>query len=201
MIGGSFMSLDAPKRKIKKILVANRSEIAIRIIRAAAELGINTVGIYAEQDRRAAHRFNADESYVVGRGQQPLEAYLDIADIIRIAKETNADAIHPGYGFLAENPDFAKACQENGIIFIGPSYEVLNTLGNKVAARNAAIAAGVPVMPASDPLPRDDESIKKIAAEIGYPVMLKASWGGGGRGMRASDEEEQVMDSVREARG
>ena len=195
------MSLDAPKRKIKKILVANRSEIAIRIIRAAAELGINTVGIYAEQDRRAAHRFNADESYVVGRGKQPLDAYLDIADIIRIAKETNADAIHPGYGFLAENPDFAKACQENGIIFIGPSYEVLKTLGNKVAARNAAIAAGVPVMPASDPLPRDEESIKKIAAEIGYPVMLKASWGGGGRGMRAIYDEALLMDSVREARG
>ena len=195
------MSLDSSEKQIKKILVANRSEIAIRIIRAAAELGINTVGIYAEQDRRSAHRFNADESYVVGRGKQPLEAYLDIDDIIRIAKETHADAIHPGYGFLAENPDFAKACAENGIIFIGPSFEVLNTLGNKVAARNAAMAAGVPVMPASDPLPRDEESIKKIALEIGYPVMLKASWGGGGRGMRAIYNESQLMDSVREARG
>ncbi|PWD86112.1 pyruvate carboxylase [Ignatzschineria cameli] len=188
-------------RKIKKILVANRSEIAIRIIRAAAELGIKTVGIYAEQDRRAAHRFNADESYVVGKGKLPLEAYLDIEDIIRIAKETNTDAIHPGYGFLAENPDFAKACRENGIIFIGPSYDVLNTLGNKVAARNAAIAAGVPVMPASEALPRDEESIKRIAKEIGYPVMLKASWGGGGRGMRAIYDESTLMDSVREARG
>ena len=188
-------------RKIKKILVANRSEIAIRIIRAAAELGIKTVGIYAEQDRRSAHRFNADESYVVGRGKLPLEAYLDIDDIIRIAKETNTDAIHPGYGFLAENPDFAKACRENGIIFIGPSYDVLNTLGNKVAARNAAISAGVPVMPASEALPRDEESIKRIAKEIGYPVMLKASWGGGGRGMRAIYDESTLMDSVREARG
>lgn len=195
------MSFDLPRKKIQKILIANRSEIAIRIIRAAAELGINTVGIYAEQDRRAAHRFNADESYVVGRGKTPLEAYLDIDDIIRIAKETNTDAIHPGYGFLAENPDFAKACQDNGIIFIGPSFDILNTLGNKVAARNAAMKAGVPVMPASDPLPRDEASIKQIAHEIGYPVMLKASWGGGGRGMRAIFDESQLMDSVREARG
>ncbi len=187
-------------QKIEKILVANRSEIAIRIIRAAAEIGIKTVGIYAEQDKRAAHRFNADESYVVGKGKLPLEAYLDIDDIIRIAKETNADAIHPGYGFLAENPEFAKACSENGIIFIGPSYEILNTLGNKVAARNAAVAAGVPVMPASGPLPRDDEAIKKIAADIGYPVMLKASWGGGGRGMRAIYQESELLDAVRAAR-
>ena len=195
------MSVVSSEKKIKKILIANRSEIAIRIIRAAAELGIQTVGIYAEQDRRAAHRFNADESYIVGRGKLPLEAYLDIDDIIRIAKETNVDAIHPGYGFLAENPDFAKACQDNGIIFIGPSFEVLNTLGNKVAARNAAIAAGVPVMPASAALPRDEAQIKKIAAEIGYPVMLKASWGGGGRGMRAIYDESSLMDLVREARG
>lgn len=195
------MSVVSSEKKIKKILIANRSEIAIRIIRAAAELGIQTVGIYAEQDRRAAHRFNADESYIVGRGKLPLEAYLDIDDIIRIAKETNVDAIHPGYGFLAENPDFAKACQDNGIIFIGPSFEVLNTLGNKVAARNAAIAAGVPVMPASAALPRDEAEIKKIAAEIGYPVMLKASWGGGGRGMRAIYDESSLMDLVREARG
>lgn len=195
------MSVDSSEKKIKKILVANRSEIAIRIIRAAAELGIKTVGIYAEQDRRAAHRFNADESYIVGRGKLPLEAYLDIEDIIRIAKETNVDAIHPGYGFLAENPDFAKACADNGIIFIGPSFEVLNTLGNKVAARNAAIEAGVPVMPASKALPREEAEIKKIAAEIGYPVMLKASWGGGGRGMRAIYDESTLMDLVREARG
>lgn len=195
------MSVGSSEKKIKKILVANRSEIAIRIIRAAAELGIQTVGIYAEQDRRAAHRFNADESYIVGRGKLPLEAYLDIDDIIRIAKETNVDAIHPGYGFLAENPDFAKACQDNGIIFIGPSFEVLNTLGNKVAARNAAIAANVPVMPASAALPKDDDEIKRIAADIGYPVMLKASWGGGGRGMRAIYDESTLLDSVREARG
>lgn len=188
-------------KKIKKLLVANRSEIAIRIIRAAAELGISTVGIYAEQDRRSAHRFNADESYVVGRGKQPLDAYLDIDDIIRIAKETGADAIHPGYGFLAENPDFADACRKNGIIFIGPTSQVLRTLGNKVAARKAAIEAGVPVMPASEPLPDDEAEIKRIAAEIGYPVMLKASWGGGGRGMRAIENEAQLMPAVKEAKG
>ncbi len=195
---------------IRSILVANRSEIAIRVMRAAAELGIRTVGIYSAEDRFALHRFKADESYLVGEGKKPLQAYLDIADIIRIAKKTGVDAIHPGYGFLSENPDFAQACADNGLIFIGPAPQVMITLGNKVAARNAAVAADVSVMPATGPLPRHPEDpmleiqlAKAAAAQVGYPVMLKASWGGGGRGMRViesdADLEVQLPVARREA--
>ena len=142
-------------KKIRSILIANRSEIAIRVMRASSELGIRTVGIYANEDRFALHRFKCDESYLVGEGKKPISAYLDIDDILRIAKKANVDAIHPGYGFLSENPDFAEACRENGIIFIGPQSSVMRTLGNKVDARNAAVKAGVPVMPATKPLPAD----------------------------------------------
>lgn len=168
---------------IRKILVANRSEIAIRVFRAANELGLKTVAIFAEQDKLALHRFKADEAYQVGKGLGPIEAYLSIDEIIRVAKLSGADAIHPGYGFLSESPEFAEACAQNGIIFIGPQPETMRRLGNKVAARNLAIEAGVPVMPATDPLPDDIEEIKRQADGIGYPVMLKASWGGGGRGI------------------
>jgi pyruvate carboxylase len=182
---------------IKKILVANRSEIAIRVFRAANELGITTVAIFAEEDKLALHRFKADEAYQVGKGLGPIEAYLNIADVIRIAREAKVDAIHPGYGLLAESPEFAEACAEAGIIFIGPSPDTMRMLGNKVAARNLAIAAGVPVMPATDPLPDDIETIKAEAARIGYPLMLKASWGGGGRGMRViRDEETLLKDAI-----
>jgi pyruvate carboxylase len=189
---------------IKSLLVANRSEIAIRVMRAAAELGIRTVSIYSAEDRFALHRFKADESYRVGEGKKPLQAYLDIPDIIRIAKQAKVDAIHPGYGFLSENPDFARACAEAGIRFVGPTPEVMTTLGNKVAARNAAVAAGVPVMPATGPLPRDLAEAKKLAAEVGYPLMLKASWGGGGRGMRVIETEvdlEAQLDVARREAG
>ncbi|MEO0318236.1 MAG: hypothetical protein RL404_1913 [Pseudomonadota bacterium] len=186
--------------RIQKLLVANRSEIAIRVMRAATELGIRTVSIYAAEDRFALHRFKADESYLVGEGKKPIAAYLDIADIIRIAKEAGVDAIHPGYGFLSENPDFAEACAKNGILFIGPRPEVMRTLGNKVAARNAAIAAGVPVVPATKALPDDIEQAKAMAAEIGYPLMLKASWGGGGRGMRVIESEADLPDQLEVAR-
>ncbi|MEN9316802.1 MAG: hypothetical protein RIS35_3195, partial [Pseudomonadota bacterium] len=197
-------------RRIQSLLVANRSEIAIRVMRAAAELGIRTVAIYSNEDRFALHRFKADESYLVGEGKKPLQAYLDIPDIIRIAKLARVDAIHPGYGFLSENPDFARACAEAGIAFIGPTPEVMTTLGNKVAARNAAVAAGVPVMPATKPLPKtllapdapadeltrakaaDLAAAKEQAAAIGYPLMLKASWGGGGRGMRVIETPEDL---------
>jgi pyruvate carboxylase len=188
------------KHPIKKILVANRSEIAIRVMRAAAELGIRTVSIYANEDRFALHRFKADESYLVGEGKKPIAAYLDIDDIIRIAKEAKVDAIHPGYGFLSENPEFAEACAANGIRFIGPSPQVMRTLGNKVAARNAAIAAKVPVVPATTALPHDIEAAKKLAAEIGYPLMLKASWGGGGRGMRVIETEADLPGQLEVAR-
>ncbi len=181
-------------KKIRSLLVANRSEIAIRVMRAASELGIRTVGIYANEDRFALHRFKADESYLVGEGKKPIEAYLDIEDILRIAKEAHVDAIHPGYGFLSENPDFAEACAREGIIFIGPQPDVMRTLGNKVAAREAAIAAGVPVIPATGTLPADINEVRKLALEIGYPLMLKASWGGGGRGMRMIESEATLEE-------
>ena len=186
--------------QIRKLLVANRSEICIRVMRAAAELGIRTVAIYAAEDRFALHRFKADESYLVGEGKKPIAAYLDIADIIRIAKEAQVDAIHPGYGFLSENPDFAEACAKNGIRFIGPKPQVMRTLGNKVAARNAAVAAGVPVMPATGALPLDIEEAKKLALAVGYPLMLKASWGGGGRGMRVIESEAELPGQLDMAR-
>ncbi|MES2258491.1 MAG: pyruvate carboxylase [Pseudomonadota bacterium] len=192
--------MSASTAPIKKILIANRSEIAIRVMRAAAELDIRTVAIYAAEDRFALHRFKADESYLVGEGKKPIAAYLDIDDIIRIARESGADAIHPGYGFLSENPDFADACLEHGITFIGPSSSVMRTLGNKVAARAAAVAAGVPVMPATAALPHDIEQAKAMAAAIGYPLMLKASWGGGGRGMRTIETEQELPGQLEVAR-
>ncbi|MBL8481827.1 MAG: pyruvate carboxylase [Rhodocyclaceae bacterium] len=187
-------------RPIRSLLVANRSEIAIRVFRAATELGIRTVAIYSNEDRFALHRFKADESYLVGAGGKPIAAYLDIPDIIRVAKAAGVDAIHPGYGFLSENPDFAQACADAGIIFIGPRPDVMRSLGNKVAARALAVAAGVPVVPATGALPRDIEAIKREAAAIGYPLMLKASWGGGGRGMRTIENEQELPGLVDVAR-
>jgi len=187
-------------RTINRLLVANRSEIAIRVLRAANELGIHTIAIYSDEDRFALHRFKADESYRVGAGKKPIDAYLDIDDIIRIALEADADAIHPGYGFLAENPDFAEACAAAGIEFIGPQPEVMRQLGNKVSARHLAVAAGVPVMPATEPLPRDLDECQRLALEVGYPVMLKASWGGGGRGMRVIESEADLLNQIDSAR-
>ena len=185
---------------IRSLLIANRSEIAIRVMRAAAEMDIRTVAIYSKEDRLALHRFKADESYLVGEGKKPLAAYLDIDDVLRIARQANVDAIHPGYGFLSENPDFAQAVIDAGIRWIGPSPEVMRMLGNKVAARNAAIAAGVPVMPASDPLPGDLDACERVAAAVGYPLMLKASWGGGGRGMRVLESEQDLEAALAAAR-
>ena len=195
---------------IKKILVANRSEIAIRVFRAANELGLKTVAIWAEEDKLALHRFKADEAYQIGSGPHlakpmgPIESYLSIEEVIRVAKQSGADAIHPGYGLLSESPEFVDACEEAGITFIGPKAETMRSLGNKVAARNLALAAKVPVVPATDPLPEDIETIKKMAEEIGYPIMLKASWGGGGRGMRTirspEDLENEALEARREAR-
>jgi pyruvate carboxylase len=183
-----------------KILVANRSEIAIRVFRAARELHIPSVGIYSAEDRLTLHRFNTRESYRVGEGKGPIEAYLDMDDIIRIAKKSGADAIHPGYGFLSENPDFAHLCAESGITFIGPSPAIMRRLGNKVEARALAIEAAVPVMPATDPLPHDGAEIVRRANAIGYPLMLKASWGGGGRGMRVIEGESGLLEQVAAAR-
>jgi len=195
---------------IQKILVANRSEIAIRVFRAANELGLDTVAVWAEEDKLALHRFKADESYQVGRGPHlnmdlgPIESYLSIAEMIRVAKMSGADAIHPGYGLLSESPEFAEACADNGIVFIGPSPETMRRLGNKVAARNLALEVGVPVVPATEPLPDDMAEVAHMAKEVGYPVMLKASWGGGGRGMRVirseNELEREVTEAKREAR-
>ncbi|GJL87139.1 MAG: pyruvate carboxylase [Minwuia thermotolerans] len=187
-------------RKIRKLLVANRSEIAIRVMRAANELGIRTVAVYTEEDKLALHRFKADESYLIGEGLGPVKAYLAIEEMIRIAKKAGCDAVHPGYGFLSENPDFAEACAANDITFIGPSPDVMRGLGNKVAAREAAIAAGTPVVPATGPLPEDAAEITRMAAEVGYPLMLKASWGGGGRGMRAIETEAELIGEVTSGR-
>jgi len=184
--------------KIKKILIANRGEIAIRIMRAATELGIRTVAIYSHEDRLALHRFKADESYLVGEGLGPVKAYLAGDEILRIAKSVGADAIHPGYGFLSEDPEFADACRNAGLIFVGPEAQAMRDLGNKVAARNMAISAGVPVIPASEPLPKDMKKVHKLADKIGYPIMLKASWGGGGRGMRIIRSEKELENQVNE---
>ena len=188
--------------RIQRLLVANRSEIAIRVFRAAAELGIQTVAIYAEEDKLSLHRFKSDEAYLVGRGASgelhlgPLDAYLSIEEVMRVAIAAKVDAIHPGYGFLSESPEFSEACENHGILFIGPKPETMRTLGNKVAARNLAVSVGVPVMPATEPLPDDPDEVKRLAAEVGYPVMLKASWGGGGRGMRPIESEDKLLEAV-----
>ncbi len=185
---------------IRSILIANRGEIAIRVMRAANELGLRTVAIYSREDRFSLHRTKADESYLVGEGKGPIEAYLDIEDILRVAREARVDAVHPGYGFLAENPDFAAACARAGIVFIGPEAETMRLLGNKVSARNLASRAGVAVMPATTPLPQQIEECMRLAAQIGYPVMLKASWGGGGRGMRVVENDQQLNELLPVAR-
>ena len=196
----------AAPRQIKRLMAANRSEIAIRIFRAANELDLQTVAVYAEEDKLALHRFKADEAYLIGRGPHldeplgPIDAYLSIDEIIRVAREMAVDAIHPGYGFLSESPEFADACEAAGIVFVGPTSDTMRRLGNKVAARNLAIEAGVPVMPATDPLPDDMGAVAKLADDIGYPVMLKASWGGGGRGMRVIRTPEDLAREVPVAR-
>ena len=189
--------MNAPFRRL---LIANRGEIAIRVMRAATELGIATVAVYSQEDRFSLHRTKADEAYLVGEGQGALQAYLDIDEIVTTAVQAGADAIHPGYGFLAESPEFAEACARSGIVFIGPEPATMRVLGNKVSARNLAAAAGVPVMPATPPLPADFALCARHAAAVGYPVMLKASWGGGGRGMRVIDSEAALAAELPLAR-
>src|SRR5690606_27467857 len=183
-----------------KILIANRGEIAIRVMRAANEMGKKTVAVYAEEDKLSLHRFKADEAYRIGEGLSPVGAYLSIPDIIRVARLSGADAIHPGYGLLSENPEFVEACDKAGIIFIGPRAATMRALGDKAAARKVAVEAGVPVIPATQVLGDDIEAIKREAAEIGYPLMLKASWGGGGRGMRPILSEDELETKLREGR-
>ncbi|MGI1661073.1 pyruvate carboxylase [Palleronia sp. KMU-117] len=184
----------------KKILIANRGEIAIRVMRAANELGKRTVAVYAEEDKLCLHRFKADEAYKIGGGLGPVAAYLSIPEIIRVARDCGADAIHPGYGLLSENPAFVDACAAAGIAFIGPKAETMRALGDKASARRVAIAAGVPVIPATEVLGEDMDAIAKEAAEVGYPLMLKASWGGGGRGMRPIKGPDELETKVKEGR-
>ncbi|MBA4062784.1 MAG: pyruvate carboxylase [Isosphaera sp.] len=187
------------RRPFQKLLVANRSEIAIRVFRSAHELGIRTVAVYSHEDRFALHRFKADEAYRVGNPGEPIRAYLDIPGIVRLAKDIGVDAVHPGYGFLSENAGFARACAEAGITFVGPRPEVLDQLGDKVAARAVAKAAGVPVLSGGDkPVASADEA-KALADSLGYPVIVKASMGGGGRGMRVVRDPAKLAEAVESA--
>ncbi len=184
----------------KKLLAANRSEIAIRAFRAATELGMRTIAIYAEEDRFSIHRFKADEAYVVGRGKGPVGAYLDIEGIVGLAKECGADMIHPGYGFLSENARFARACEEAGLTFVGPRSELLEMMGDKTAARALAIKLHVPVLPGTEePVESRAEAIK-VAKKIGFPLIIKAAFGGGGRGMRVVRKEGDLVALLDEAR-
>ena len=181
------------KKKIKKVLVANRGEIAIRIFRACADLGLHTVAMYSKEDVYSSFRSKADEAYQIGEQLGPVGAYLNIDLIIDLAKKRGVDAIHPGYGFLAENADFARACEENGIIFIGPPSNVLEQMGDKLKAKEIAISCGVPIIPGStEPLKDGEEALAK-AIEFGFPIILKAAAGGGGRGMRRCDKPEEVV--------
>ncbi|WP_298803485.1 biotin carboxylase N-terminal domain-containing protein, partial [uncultured Lentibacter sp.] len=186
--------------EFKKILIANRGEIAIRIMRAANEMGKKTVAIYAEEDKLGLHRFKADEAYRIGQGMGPVAAYLSIPEIIRVARASGADAIHPGYGLLSENPDFVDACDAAGITFIGPKAATMRALGDKASARRVAIEAGVPVIPATEVLGEDMDLTLAEARAVGFPLMLKASWGGGGRGMRPIFNEKELPEKVMEGR-
>jgi len=193
------MKKQLQNRRITKLMAANRSEIAIRVFRSAHEMGIRTVAIYSHEDRYALHRLKADESYPVGRPGEPLRAYLDIDNIIAVAKRCGVDGIHPGYGFLSENPDFALACEEAGIAFVGPPVDVLKRLGDKIEAREIAEAAGVPILSGGSKPIRNLGDAQRLADKLGYPVMLKAAKGGGGRGMRVVSSEKQLAESLAQA--
>ena len=187
-------------QKIEKLLVANRGEIAIRILRAASELKIRTVAMYTYEDRYSLHRYKADEAYQIGADDDPLKPYLDIEEIISLAKREGVDAIHPGYGFLSENVNFASRCREEGIIFVGPAPEVMEKLGDKVQAKIVARNAGVPLIEDSKVELTNAEIALAEAKKIGFPVMVKAAAGGGGRGMRVVRTEDQLEGSFNEAK-
>ncbi|EJP23249.1 pyruvate carboxylase [Peptostreptococcaceae bacterium AS15] len=187
-------------RNFKKILVANRGEIAIRVFRACKELGIRSLAIYSEQDKTSLFRTKADESYQIGKNKTPVEAYLAIDEIIKLAKKKNVDAIHPGYGFLSENAEFAKKCEENGIAFIGPTSKIISSVGDKISSKIVAQAAKVPTIPGVEQAIKSDVEAVNFANSCGYPVMLKASAGGGGRGMRIVKNEEELIRNFHEAR-
>uniref|UniRef100_A0A8C7S6H7 pyruvate carboxylase n=1 Tax=Oncorhynchus mykiss TaxID=8022 RepID=A0A8C7S6H7_ONCMY len=186
-------------KPIKKVMVANRGEIAIRVFRACTELGIRTVAVYSEQDTGQMHRQKADEAYLIGKGLPPVAAYLDIPDIIKVAKENDVDAIHPGYGFLSERSDFAQACADAGVRFIGPSPEVVRKMGDKVEARAIAIRAGVPVVPGTDGPVTCLSEAQEFSNTYGFPIIFKAAYGGGGRGMRVVKEYEELEENYQRA--
>src|SRR5260370_6786593 len=185
---------------VKKLLALNRSEIAIRIMRAATELGLRTVAIYSKEDRLSLHRFKADEAYQVGDGKGPVQAYLDVEGIVTLAKEKGVDAIHPGYGFLSENPALPQACEQAGITFVGPSATLLELLGAKTAARQLAEKAGVPVVPGTKEPVTSPKKARSRAETIGVPLIIKAAFGGGGRGMRVVDKPADFASRLEEAR-
>ncbi|MEX2560969.1 MAG: biotin carboxylase N-terminal domain-containing protein, partial [Pirellulales bacterium] len=186
-------------KPIQKLLVANRSEIAIRVFRTAHELGIRTVAIYSAEDRFALHRFKADEAYAIGRAGEPIRAYLDIEGIIELALQHDVDAVHPGYGFLSENPDLARACVRAGITFCGPPAELLDKLGDKLVARKLAQQAGVSVLAGSSQPLANAKAAAALAKELGYPVLLKAAKGGGGRGMRVVKGPAELAGALEQA--
>jgi len=185
---------------MKKLLALNRSEIAIRIMRAATELGLRTVAIYSKEDRLSLHRFKADEAYEIGENKGPVEAYLDVEGIVALAKEKAIDAIHPGYGFLSENPALPRACEHAGITFVGPDARLLELLGDKRAARKLAQQASVPVVPGTEQPVTDADTARKMAGEIGFPLIIKAAFGGGGRGMRVVEKATDFAERLEEAR-
>ncbi|MEO0055517.1 MAG: hypothetical protein RLZZ50_1464 [Verrucomicrobiota bacterium] len=186
-------------RPFAKLMAANRSEIAVRIFRAGTELGLRTVGIYAQEDRFSLHRYKADEAYQVGKGKGPVAAYLDIPSIVETAKAHGVDAVHPGYGFLSENPDFARAVEQAGLVFVGPRPELLEMMGDKTAARALAQRIKVPVLPGTEEAITDRAEALKTAKEIGFPLIIKAAFGGGGRGMRVVHKAADLADLLDEA--
>nr|WP_255225734.1 pyruvate carboxylase [Lutispora saccharofermentans] len=187
-------------KKFKKVLVANRGEIAIRIFRACQELGIRTIAIYSKEDKYALFRTKADESYLIGESKGPIEAYLGIEDIVQLALRKGADAIHPGYGFLSENPMFAKRCEDAGLVFLGPKSYMIESLGDKIKSKSLAKKAGVPTIPGSEAPLKNEKEAMEFAKACGYPIMLKAAAGGGGRGMRVVHDEKDMINAFRSAR-
>ena len=188
-----------PIKKFRKVMAANRGEIAIRIFRACTELGISTVAIYSEEDKLSLHRYKADEAYQIGKGKGPIDAYLSIDEIIDLARKKDVDAIHPGYGFLSENAEFAEACERAGIVFIGPTPEIQRRVGDKVSGRQVAIEAGVPVVPGTENPVKTEEEALIFAKEAGYPIIIKASAGGGGRGMRVATSQKELLEGLKSA--
>ena len=191
---------EVPIKPFRKIMVANRGEIAIRIFRAAAEMGIQTVAIYSQEDRLHLHRYKADEAYLIGAGKTPVGAYLAIDEIVELAVDKGVDAIHPGYGFLSENADFARACRKAGIAFIGPPPEVLDAMGDKVAARLIAERAKVPTVPGTKDAVESEQDALLFAKEYGYPLIIKAAMGGGGRGMSIVNDRSELLNAIARSR-